>query len=119
MIGQTMLSICGKQDNVRMALLSAARFISVGEYPSIPVLRAEFLHLGSNVVHSNRQVGIMTGEELAILPVGAVVKLDGEEGEIVSAGQTVQIMWPESKVTNIIDTSSKKWQAFIDWLEVE
>ena len=61
----------------------------------------------------------MTGEELAILPAGSIVKLDGEEGEIVSAGQTVHIMWPESKVTNIVDTNSKKWQSFIDWLEAE
>ena len=61
----------------------------------------------------------MTGEELSILPVGSIVKLDDEEGEIVLAGQTVHIMWPESKVTNIVDTNSKKWQTFIDWLEAE
>ena len=61
----------------------------------------------------------MTGEELAILPVGTIVKLDDEEGEIIQAGQTVHIMWPSSSVTNIIDTNSKAWQGFIRQLEAE
>jgi hypothetical protein len=66
----------------------------------------------------------MTPQELASLPVGSIVRLNYdeygiEEGEIVQAGQTVQIMWPESKCTNIIDTNSKEWYDFIRWLEAE
>ena len=59
----------------------------------------------------------MTGQELAALPVGTIIKLDGEEGEIVKAGAICHIMWPESKCTNIVDT--KTWGKFIDWLEAE
>lgn len=58
-------------------------------------------------------------KELAALPVGSVVRLDDEEGEIIQAGQTVQIMWPKSNCTNIIDTNSEGWQSFVKWLEAE
>jgi len=67
----------------------------------------------------------MTPQELAALPVGSVVAIrydDGtldELGEIVQAGQTVYIRWPESNCTNIIDTNSKGWYDFIGFLEVE
>lgn len=61
----------------------------------------------------------MTGVELAALPKGSIVALDGEEGEIVQAGQTVHILWPKSRCTNVIDTNSKKWHTFIEWLEAE
>ncbi len=61
----------------------------------------------------------MTAQELAALPKGSIVTLDGEEGEIVQAGQMVQILWPESKCTNVLDTNSKKWHTFIEWLEAE
>ena len=60
----------------------------------------------------------MTGAELANLPVGAIVRLDNEEGEVTQAGRTIQIMWPESKVTSIIDTGSRVWQQFISWMEI-
>ena len=61
----------------------------------------------------------MTGQELAALPVGSIVKLDDEEGEIIQAGQLVQVLWPSSGVSNIIDTNSKAWQYFIQLLEAE
>jgi hypothetical protein len=67
----------------------------------------------------------VTPQELAALPVGSVVAIrydDGtldELGEIVRAGQTVWILWPESKCTNCIDTKSKGWYDFIGWLEAE
>lgn len=63
----------------------------------------------------------MTREELAALPVGTIVKLEGDSdlGEIIWAGTEVRIMWPESNCTSVIDTRSKKWQTFIRWLEVE
>lgn len=62
---------------------------------------------------------MMTAQELANLPKGAIVNLDGEEGEIIQAGQTVHIMWPTSNCTNVIDTNSKGWYTFISWLEAE
>lgn len=61
----------------------------------------------------------MTGKELAALPKGAIVKIDDEEGEIIQAGQTVHIIWPQSELTRIVDTNSKAEQGFIAWLEVE
>lgn len=61
----------------------------------------------------------MTCEELAALPVGSIVKLDGEEGEIVRQGSEVWIMWPETGCTQVIDTNSKGWEKFTVWLEAE
>lgn len=61
----------------------------------------------------------MTLEQLSRLPVGTVVKIDDEEGEIVRAGQEVLISWPESGCTNVIDTKSKVWDTFVCYLEVE
>ena len=66
----------------------------------------------------------MTGKELVALPIGSIVKMahdDGtiEEGEIIKAGTICHIMWPESKVTNVIDTNAKGWQTYIGWLEAE
>ncbi len=61
----------------------------------------------------------MTCAELGALPKGSIVTLDGEEGEIIQAGQTVHILWPDSKCTNVIDTNSKGWKSFIEWLEAE
>jgi hypothetical protein len=66
----------------------------------------------------------VTPQELAALPVGSIVRLEYEdcgfeEGEIVQAGQTVQILWPQSKCTNVLDTNSKGWYDFIGWLEAE
>jgi hypothetical protein len=67
----------------------------------------------------------VTPQELAALPVGSIVVMkydDGtpdEEGEIVKAGQTVSILWPQSKCTNVLDTNSKGWYDFIGWLEAE
>ena len=61
----------------------------------------------------------MTCVELAALPKGSIVRLDGEEGEIIQAGQTVHILWPDSKCTNIIDTKSSSWETFTCWLEAE
>jgi hypothetical protein len=60
----------------------------------------------------------VTSSELAALPLGSIVLLDGEEGEIVRAGQIVNICWPASNVTQIIYTDSKAWKEFISWLEV-
>lgn len=66
----------------------------------------------------------MSPQELASLPIGSLVLMkydDGatEVGEIVQAGQTAHIMWPESNCTNIIDTNSKGWHDFVGWLEAE
>ena len=62
----------------------------------------------------------MTLEALAALPVGSIVRLDdGEEGEILRTGQEVWIMWPDSKLTNIIDCKSEKWYGFVKYLEAE
>lgn len=60
----------------------------------------------------------MTSEALAALPLGSIVLLDGEEGEITHAGQLVYICWPTSGVTQIIYTDSEVWEEFISWLEV-
>jgi hypothetical protein len=60
----------------------------------------------------------MAPETLAALPQGAIVLLDGEEGEVVRAGQLVNICWPASGVTSIIYTDSEVWREFISWLEV-
>jgi hypothetical protein len=62
---------------------------------------------------------MVTLERLSQLPVGAIVTLDGEEGEVIRAGREVWIMWPSAGVTNIIHTDSKAWQGFADWLEEE
>ena len=59
----------------------------------------------------------MTSTELAALPVGSIVLLDGEMGEVIQAGVICHVMWKE--VTNIIRTESKAWQEFISWLEAE
>lgn len=61
----------------------------------------------------------MTAQELAALPVGSIVKLDGEEGEIIQDGQEVHILWPESKITNIIHTKSTAWTELIAEMEAE
>jgi hypothetical protein len=61
----------------------------------------------------------VTSPELAALPKGSVVSIDGELGEIVIAGPIVSILWPQSSCTNLIDTKSKKWDIFVCWLEVE
>jgi hypothetical protein len=61
----------------------------------------------------------MTVAELIGLPVGAIVKIDGEEGEIIQAGREVHIIWPESNLTRIVHTESKAEAEFIGWLEVE
>lgn len=67
----------------------------------------------------------MTLEQLAALPLGAIVLMtydDGtldEEGEIVQAGQTVHIMWPSAGVTNIIDTNAKGWAKYVKDIKAE
>ena len=61
----------------------------------------------------------MTGEELAALPIGSIVKMDEDEGEIIKAGRMVHIMWPDVNRTVFVDTESKAWQTFISWLEAE
>lgn len=61
----------------------------------------------------------MTGAELACLPIGSIVRLDDEEGEIIQAGRTTQIMWPESNLTSVIDTGSRVWQQLIGLMEAE
>lgn len=55
----------------------------------------------------------MTGQELASLSVGSIIYLDNEPGEVILCGNVVQIMWPESGVTNVIDTTGEAWQSFI------
>jgi hypothetical protein len=60
----------------------------------------------------------MAPETLAALPQGSIVFLDGEEGEVIRAGQLVYICWPTSGVTQIIYTDSEVWREFISWLEV-
>jgi hypothetical protein len=61
----------------------------------------------------------VTSSELAALPKGFIVSLDGELGEIVSAGSVVGILWPQSGCTNLVDTKSRKWDTFVLWLEAE
>jgi hypothetical protein len=61
----------------------------------------------------------MTPEELSALPVGSVVKLDGELGEVIQPGPVVQIIWPDSSCSNLVDTKSEKWKSFISWLQAE
>jgi hypothetical protein len=55
----------------------------------------------------------MTRQELALLPVGSIIYLDNEPGEVIQSGNVVQIMWPETNVTQIIDTTGAAWQSFI------
>jgi hypothetical protein len=59
----------------------------------------------------------VTGEQLASLPPGSLVKLDNEHGTILTSGATVSINWHESELTNFVDTKSVKWKSFISWLE--
>jgi hypothetical protein len=61
----------------------------------------------------------MTGAELANLPVGSIVQIDGEKGEIIQAGREVHIIWPESNLTRIVHTESKAEAKFLEWLEAE
>jgi hypothetical protein len=60
----------------------------------------------------------MTGEELAKLPVGTLIKHCGDTGEIVQAGRTTHIMFP-GVGTILVDTASKAWQSVMDEMEVE
>ncbi len=55
----------------------------------------------------------MTLEALAALPIGSIVRLDDEEGEILRAGAEVWIIWPESNCSNVIDTRDKTWDSFV------
>lgn len=55
----------------------------------------------------------VTGKELAALPVGSIVYLDNEPGEVIQSGNVVQIMWPETNATSVIDTAGAAWQLFI------
>jgi len=61
----------------------------------------------------------MAPELLQALPVGTIVLLDNELGEVIQSGSTVHIIWPESGVTSLIDTKSKAWKEFIGYLETE
>ena len=61
----------------------------------------------------------MTGAKLANLPVGSIVRIDDEEGEIIQAGRVVHIIWPESNLTRIVHMESKAEAKFIEWLEAE
>ena len=59
----------------------------------------------------------MTGAKLAALPVGSIVLLDGEMGEVVQAGAVTHLMFKDC--TSIIRTESKVWEEFIEQLEEE
>lgn len=61
----------------------------------------------------------MTCAELAALPVGSIVLLDGEQGEVLRSGTEVWIMWPETGCTQVIDTNSIGWEKYTAWLEAE
>ena len=63
----------------------------------------------------------MTGSELAALPVGTLIRHDGDTGEIVFAGRTTHIMFPTVfwGFTILIDTSSKVWQDVINEMSLE
>jgi hypothetical protein len=61
----------------------------------------------------------MTGQELASLPVGSIIYLDNEPGEVIRSGNVVEIMWPETNVTSIIETAGAAWQLFIALLKEE
>ena len=61
----------------------------------------------------------MTGSELAALPVGSLVKHDGDLGEVVRSGLTTHILFP-GVGTILVDTESKVWQDdVISQLEIE
>jgi hypothetical protein len=63
----------------------------------------------------------MTAKQLANLPLGSRVRLEGpggEEGVIIKIGPVVYISWPDSDVVNYVDTNSPKWRTFISWLEI-
>lgn len=60
----------------------------------------------------------MTGSELAVLPVGSLVKHDGDTGEVVHPGRTTHILFPGIG-TILVDTDSKVWQDIISEMEVE
>jgi hypothetical protein len=59
----------------------------------------------------------LTPQELASLPVGTIVRYDGDEGEIIQAGREVQIIW--TNVTSIIDTKQKAWETLISEMTAE
>lgn len=61
----------------------------------------------------------MTAEQLISLPVGSIVRIDDEEGEIIQAGRVVHIIWPVSNLTRVVYTESKAEAKFIGWLEAE
>jgi hypothetical protein len=61
----------------------------------------------------------MSPEQLASLPIGTIVRLDDEEGEIIKAGNEVRIIWPGTGVQQIIYPDAPSWKTFIEWLEVE
>ena len=61
----------------------------------------------------------MTGAELASLPVGSIVRIDDEEGEIIQTGRVIHIIWPESNLTRIVYTESKAEAKFIEWLKTD
>lgn len=61
----------------------------------------------------------MTLEALSRLPVGSIVRVDDEEGEIIRSGAEVWILWPRSGCTNVLDTRSQVWDTFVCYLEVE
>jgi hypothetical protein len=61
----------------------------------------------------------VTLEALSRLPVGTVVRVDDEEGEIIRSGAEVWILWHQSKCTNCIDTKSKVWDTFVCYLEAK
>lgn len=55
----------------------------------------------------------MTPKELSELPLGTIVYIGRDHGEIIQAGQTVHIRWSADTYTSIIDTNSKVWEEFI------
>ena len=59
----------------------------------------------------------MTPQELASLPVGAIIHCNGDEGEVIQAGREVQIIW--TNVTSIIDTKQKVWESLISEMTAE
>jgi len=63
----------------------------------------------------------MLPEELAALPVGTIVRKDGDEGEVVLSGSVTNILWVlENKWTPtiLVDTKSKVWEKYISEIEV-
>lgn len=61
----------------------------------------------------------MTNAELAALPVGSIIHCGEDEGEIISTGATVEIIWPSLNRTSYVDVKSENWHSLVCYFEEE